>query len=318
MSKENKSKKTLWYKIPLIILGSFIALFTVVWGGLNIFKYAIYSDFYNVRENLGTIPGLNDGFTPQGICVNEENEVYLMTGYQKDHTSSRIYITNGDDYNRYVLLLKEDNTPFTQHNGGIATTNDKVYISTDSKIYILDLNVLLNKETKTMIMDTYVEVNNEASFVFSNDEHLYVGEFTGAGSYSTNHSIQTNDGTYNAILTKYSLSDLATPLCIYSIRDKVQGMAMNEEGDIVLSTSYGLKDSMFYKYDNENITDPKKTFEGVPLYYLDNPSKTLKAPPMSEDMDYSNGKWITYTESACDKYVFGKFFFATYFYGFTL
>ena len=31
---------------------------------------------------------------------------------------------------------------------------------------------------------------------------------------------------------------------------------------------------------------------------------------MSEDLDYYDGKVITLFESACDKYIFGKFFFA--------
>lgn len=324
MTKETKSKKSLWYKIPLIIVGSIIGLFTIVWGGLNIFKFAIYSQYFDVMTKLGTTPGLNDNFVPQGICVSEENNVYLMSGYQADKSASRIYITDGNKNDRYVSLLKEDGSKFTGHSGGIATTGDYVYVANSSKIYILDLNTLLNKETKTMTMDRYVEVNNSASFVFTNDEYLYVGEFHDGGQYVTDHVNETSDGTYYAICSKYAITDIlssdsvANPVLVYAIRNKVQGFAINDIGEIVLSTSYGLSNSIFYKYEANSANDSGKTFDGAPLYYLDNYSKTLVAPPMSEDMDYSNGQWITYMESACDKYIFGKFFFATYFYSFDL
>lgn len=33
---------------------------------------------------------------------------------------------------------------------------------------------------------------------------------------------------------------------------------------------------------------------------------------MSEDLDYTNGKVLTLTESASNKYIFGKLFFATH------
>ena len=46
------------------------------------------------------------------------------------------------------------------------------------------------------------------------------------------------------------------------------------------------------------------------LYYLNNCLNEIKGPAMSEDLDYYDGKVITLFESACDKYIFGKFFFA--------
>ena len=37
--------------------------------------------------------------------------------------------------------------------------------------------------------------------------------------------------------------------------------------------------------------------------------KIIKAPAMSEDLSFSNGKVYTMFESACNKYIFGKLFF---------
>lgn len=317
-----KSKKSLIYKIPLIIIASILGLVSVVSGGLNILKYGIYSEFYAVKEDIATLPGLNDNFVPQGICVNEEKGIYMISGYMSDHTNSRIYITNKENESRYVSLIK-NGEDFLGHVGGIATTGNDVFIANNERIYIVQLKDLLNADTTIDIGDG-IEVNNAASFVFTNDDYLYVGEFHDGGAYVIeNHEFETDDGTYYAICSKYNISDFTTstsstpkPEIIYSIRNKVQGFAVKNNGDIILSTSYGLTDSIFYYYNSNHIEQSDETYDGVPVYFLDEYDKTLKGPAMSEDLDYDeiNNQIITLTESACNKYVFGKFFFATTFF----
>ena len=51
----------------------------------------------------------------------------------------------------------------------------------------------------------------------------------------------------------------------------------------------------------------------VDTYVCHNPALDLLAPAMSEDIDYDEDKEViyTYTESASNKYFFGKLFFAT-------
>ena len=48
---------------------SLISLIGLVWGGLNIGKFIIYSEYYSIESNLCRNPGLNDGFVCQGIAV---------------------------------------------------------------------------------------------------------------------------------------------------------------------------------------------------------------------------------------------------------
>ena len=47
------------------------------------------------------------------------------------------------------------------------------------------------------------------------------------------------------------------------------------------------------------------------MYYLDSLIRKVKAPAMAEGVDIYNGGYITLTESASDKYIFGKLFGAT-------
>ena len=63
-------------KIFLIVMICLVSLLTLVWGGLNALKFVIYSDYYDIEENVCINPGLGDGFVCQGICVLENDDPY--------------------------------------------------------------------------------------------------------------------------------------------------------------------------------------------------------------------------------------------------
>lgn len=296
-----KILKILIKAISCFILGV-LALVSFVLVSLNLVKFVLYSEYYSSKTDYCINPGLNEGAVQQGIAVDVERDLVLTSTYMANKTASRIYITNSKNEDRYVELYK-NGKPYTGHVGGISLSGDYVYIANDSKIYKVSLNDVLNNDK--IDIGQGVEVNNQASFTFADDNYLYVGEFNYADHYVCNNAI----GEYKAICTKYSLDDLTTPLAIYSIRDKVQGFCVTDSGDIVLSTSWSLADSHFYIYRSENIKQSGE-YKGVPLYILDNEDKVVKAPAMSEDLSFSNGKVYTMFESACNKYIFGKFFFA--------
>ena len=302
-----------------ISVSTLLIIFGLTVGGLNIAKYFIYSDYFDSRTVICKNPGLSDGFVCQGIAASEENGVFLVSGYMKDKSASRIYVTNEKNESYFVSLYKGQKA-FTGHAGGIATTADTVYIASGSKIYTVSISDILSAERGDMIdIGEGVKVNNNASFVFTDDTHLYVGEFNDGEKYVTEHTFENETGTYSAIITKYSLSDLSTPLKIYSIRDKVQGACFTPDGKIVLSTSYGISDSVYYYYNEAEATViPGAELDGMPIYALTTPTRVIKGPAMSEDMDYYNGMAISLTESASDKYIFGKLFFANKIYGLDL
>ncbi len=300
-----------FFKTILIILASLMCLIFVVWSGLNLTKYAIYDYYYSIKSDMCLNPGLNDGFIPQGIAAVEENEIYLTSGYMNDKSNSRIYITNEQNESRYVQLTK-NGKKFTGHVGGIASSYDKVYLSNESKIYVISLEDVLNKDSDMVDVGEGVSVNNSASFVFTDDTSLYVGEFHDGGQYITNHPYQTEEGLHYAIVTRYLLNDLETPQEVFSVRDRVQGFAITDNNKIVLSTSYGLASTVYYIYDLNESSLSNETLDGAPVKFLDHFESSFNGPAMGEDLDFSNGKILTLTESACNKYFFGKFFFATH------
>ncbi len=302
--------RMLLVKVLISILCTILGIILLVWGGLNLAKFVIYSDYYGMKTDVCKNPGLSDGFVCQGICYVDDHDKILVSGYMKDGSASRIYVTDLDDDSFYVSL-KKDGEAFDGHVGGIGSNEDIVYIADDEKLYAVSVKDILNSDNGDEIeLSDNAPVNNAASFCFADEEYVYVGEFHDGGKYVTDHPYETDDGTYHAIMSRYKYSDLTKPDRVYSIRDKVQGMCMTEDGKIVLSTSYGLSDSVYYVYDEDEAIDSGLTLDGAPVYYLTECEKNFKGPAMAEGMDVMDGKVITLTESASDKYIFGKFFFA--------
>ena len=299
-------------KIIMFIILGVLALLLLFVIGLNIAKHFIYSDYYSMKTNVCKNPGLNDGFVCQGIAVSEENGVILVCGYMKDKSNSRIYVTDFEN-NSYYVELTRGGEKYTGHAGGLAITGDTVYIANAKKIYSFPLESVLNAKNGDIVdIGSGTKVNTNASFVYTDEEFLYVGEFHDGGSYVIEgHDNETAEGMHYAICTQYALADLTTPVAIYTLRNNVQGICFTPDGKVVLSTSYGLTDTIYYVYNLDEATDSGKTFDGAPLYYLDNLEKEIHGPAMGEDLDYYDGKIITLTESASNKYIFGKLFGAT-------
>lgn len=296
--------------ILLVLLLAALAVILLALGGLNVAKFGIYSDYYGARSALCKNPGLSDGFVCQGVAVAESEGVVLISGYMKNKTASRIYVVSLEGADAYYVELSREGKVYTGHAGGIATTGKNVYLANAGKIYTFSLIDLLTAKGGAVVeIGKGTKVNTNASFVYTDEQFLYVGEFHDGGAYVIEgHESATADGTYYAYCTKYALDDLSTSLAVYAIRNKVQGICFTPNGKVVLSTSYGLTDTVYYIYDLAKVTDAQKTVDGAPLYYLDQLEKEVKGPAMGEDLDYYDGKIVTLTESASDKYIFGKLF----------
>lgn len=297
-------------KVALAALAGILALIILTLGVLNIAKFVIYSEYFSAKDNLCKNPGLSDGFVCQGICAVDDTDKILVSGYMKDKAPSRIYVTDTDD-SSYFVELSKSGEKFTGHAGGISMNGDTVYLADGSRLYSFPLDSVINaKEGDTVEIGEGVQVNNSASFCYADENYVYVGEFHDGGKYVTDHPYETAEGTHYAIVCRYTHDDLENPDKIYSIRDKAQGICFTPDGKVVLSTSYGLTDSHYYVYNEADARDSGEVLDGAPVYYLDDCKSDVKGPAMAEGLDYLDGRIITLTESASDKYIFGKFFFA--------
>ena len=302
--------RTLISIVAVILILPILAL-----GVLNIAKFAIYSDFYSVRTSICKNPGLSDGFVCQGIAADEESGKFLVSGYMADKSNSRIYVTDKEN-NSYYVSLEREGEKYSGHAGGVAVSHGVVYIANGGRIFHFPLeDVLSAKNGDTVDIGKGTKVNNNASFVFTDDEYLYVGEFHHTEEYKTDHHLESDGVTSDAIITKYSLDDLSTPLKIYAVIDKVQGAAFTEDGKVVLSTSFSIAHSYYYVYNEADAKKSDITLDGAPVFFLTEPTSVIKAPAMAEDLDVYDGLVISLSDSASNKYVFGKLFFANKIYG---
>lgn len=296
-----------------IFISSIILLFLLVIAGVNCLKFVIYSEYYDIKENVCTNPGINDNFVQQGISVIEEKKLILVSGYMSDDTASRIYITDMDS-NSYYVTLEYNSEEFKGHVGGICNTNGVVYIANGSTVYKLNLDTLLNAQEKSSVsIEKSAVLNHKASYIFTDDNYIYVGEYRDAANgYKTNHTFNNNK---SAICGVYDINQFETyteeklvAVKYFVTEDYVQGFCIDNNGNVVLGTSHGLNDSIYYVY--ENPSSPSEEIYGSSVFYLENLKKELHGPAMGECLDFSNGKIFTLTESASNKYIFGKFFFA--------
>lgn len=318
-----KAKKALI--ITGIVLGSIVGLFLLLYAVLAIIRVVMYDESMDLRQYVCTIPEIGSGYAPQGIGYSEEQDLYIMTGYDGDDNTV-MYLVKNDAPTR-VYLADENGVVLKGHAGGVTCTKDYVYIANGHKLDVYSLDALMNANGGRVNALSHFPVDNTAAFCFSDNENIYVGEFYRSGNYETDgahHYVTPNGAANKAIVSCYPLGEDGAISSIYpeyaiSITELVQGFAV-KDGTYILSRSYGLKNSQLEYYSapkdgGATVTiafklDPDRGEKQIPLYYLDgsNLIKSLTLPAFSEDLTVKGDRVIVTNESACNKYIVGKFF----------
>ena len=85
---------------------------------------ARYPDFAEVSAPGVLIPGLTEGFVPQGIAWLESKRWFVFAGYHTDGRASALIAVDADSgaVRRQVSLRNTDGTPYTGHAGGVCAT----------------------------------------------------------------------------------------------------------------------------------------------------------------------------------------------------
>ena len=324
-------------KLVCILLASVIALFLLAWGGLHVAKFIIYPDYYAEAETVSKIPALNNGFVSQGLDYDPETDTYIHSGYNGEKVE--LYLVTGDTVKAIVLLTPEGEQA-KGHAGGVTLAGDYLYISDNPeegdgrpgflRIYLFS-EIWDAKDGDSVTAIGQFAVDTSASFCFSDDQYIYVGEFYRPEAYETKkeHYFTTPSGDENkAILSAFalqadgSLAKDAKPAFSVSITSQVQGFAVTEDGRVMLSRSWGLTPSYMeiHKSWKDSGTTINTMGVDVPLYYLDSSTRieNIKMPCFSEGLALVDDKVAVSFESACNKYIVGKFFFANKVKAFTL
>ena len=291
------------------------------------------SEFNKHSEEGFIIPGLYEGFIPQGIFYEEENDIFLISGYYKDKVQpSRVIVVDGEgNFVKSVGCLTLKGNKATGHFGGIAAFKDNVYVATTSVTHVLSLSEILSAED-----DGYVHIQKElytdttCSYVNVCDGVLYIGEFTditiddvkGATNIYTsklgekffsrcNAFILDENGVYGIKADRIDEEGNLTPDFAVTTPFKVQGMTRLNDGSFVFTaSSTAITNSRVYKYRDVTKGEPDEIIEvngvDVPLYYCDMFDKTgsYRVPTYLEEITlYKDGTVYIITESAASAYI---------------
>ena len=322
----SKLKKTV-----LTVIVALVAFVVLVLVAARLFFRAPVRAYYKASEKAFAIPGLSESMIPQGLDYLESEGLYLMGGYQKNGTPSRVYLiekatgkTKG-----YVLLGDKDGNGMAIHAGGLAANGDYLYVggNEDPFVYVFKLSDVLSAGNGQIVktlgtFDTkYGDYEIRADFMCFSDGKFYVGEYYRDPNFPTpdSHIYKGSSGETNRALaftfkvsdsdtSKFGLETVASE--VFSLPNQAQGIAI-ENNKIWISTSYGTGKSVIACYDvfgkPQGVFDKKAG--DAEIYVLDKSTLVteFKAAPMSEEIVFVDGKMLIMCESASVKYIFGNF-----------
>lgn len=301
-------KVLLYTAVAVVLILLLLRLGVTVW----------YFDYFNHTQSEFLIPGLGDNWVPQGFDYLEEEDTYLFCGYMSDGTASRVYVRDGAGDEYYVNLHYSDGTAYTKHAGGLCHNGQYVYIAGDDGVDVFSLtDILEGRDAKKL---GKIVLGHDMAYCSFYNGYLLAGNFYHPETYETpaHHRITTPAGNANTSLITIFKADEAAefgidpvPVAAISAPEKVQGICFTSETEIVLSTSYSLGSSHLYYHRIDPVRRGEVTACGVevPLIYLDSTTltDTVTFPPMSEELVYRDGRVYILCESACNKYIYGKF-----------
>lgn len=307
-------KKTLLNFLTIIVIISIVFI-------VSAYKIQkpLLENFHTLFHSSFEIPGLDDGFIPQGITYVEKEDIFLLSGYiHKEKSASCIYVLNhGSNYK--IELYKDKNTPYYGHCGGIAYDNNTVFIANDGEgkdncIWMLSLEEVLNKKDSKIYLKDALYTDVKASTCTIHNGYLWVGEYEDGMNYRTDDSHHLSKTNTSLILAyKLTTSDVErTPTLALSVRNRIQGISFDKDDYIYLSASCGLNNSsldvhnnVFTKEADTSITINKTV---IPVWILDKNTLhyEITMPPMSEGITFKKNDLYILFESASNKYRFGK------------
>ncbi len=277
-----------------------------------------------------TIPGLFEGIIPQGFCYIGKLDLYAVSGYYEDEAFPSMIMLIDAQTNKFTKafpLQNVDGNDYFGHAGGLASSEDYVYITSEDTCYIFEINRLNElKNGEALKFESNFKLNTKGSFACYNDGVLWTGDFIessdsareSARKVTTLGSGETFYAYCEGYVLKDGLPDVKKinsqtngyiPDYMIAIPEQVQGMAFTNSGKLLFSTSYGRKNnSKIYVYEDVLLTERVGiyTIDGKEINLLacsnDLLKETIIAPPMAEGIvQAENGQYIIF-ESGAEKY----------------
>ncbi|MCR8643839.1 hypothetical protein NV379_14380 [Paenibacillus sp. N1-5-1-14] len=275
------------------------------------------------------VPGLLQDYIPQGIAYMQEQDWILVSYYREDENPSLLVVIDAQTgkHLKSLQLFQANKEPYKEHAGGVTVSKKYVWISSNSNMYYLKKEDLVQAEPiGKLYMAGHFKTDVRASFTTYSDGVLWAGEFAnGTADYPTDlsHHITSDrdQTTYLAWAEGFQLdeqTDLPTnqassagitvPSYALAIPNRIQGMTVRHD-QLILSESFGRNtEGSLIIHKNILREKPHKEvdFSGnkVPLWFLDSSNRvtTISGPPMTEGIvDNKNTLYVLF-ESGANKF----------------
>ena len=174
-----------------------------------------FEEFLNEFSPSFTVPGLLEGVIPQGICYNALLDSYIISNYYEDGAfPSVITIVNAETgkLEKALFLQYDDGTNYTGHAGGVACSDEYIFISSDGQCFTISLVAIIKAENYERIrFESNFKLNTKGSFAAFSDDILWFGDFIESDDKTKGSSTLTttldNGETFYAYCEGYSLEN---------------------------------------------------------------------------------------------------------------
>ena len=128
-----------------------------------------------------TIPGLLEGVIPQGMCYDEATGYLLISGYYEDGKFPPVIMAINEADGKFIgayPLKTTDGKDYSGHAGGIASSQNTVYVTSGGECYTFpsaDLKGL--KNGTTIQFQGKFKLNTAGSFACIYNNIFWTGDF---------------------------------------------------------------------------------------------------------------------------------------------
>jgi len=269
--------------IILLLVISIILIIVIDYIRLNIFYIINKNNYTEIADTQGN----KNKYAPQGLTYSEKYDIILQTSYKKNNVSM-LYIIDFKTGKliKELELIEPDNNKNQKHVGGIATNEEKVWITNDYEINEYNLEEIINTKNNYIKSLKKEKIPNRGDFCAYNNNTLWIGDFYLKPFYNVPNNKPLLLG-YETTNTDYN-----NPKYTIILPKMVQGMTITQENNFIFTRSYtNLINSNIIIYNDMT----KENYQKI---------KTIKIPPMAEGIFYKDNNLYILFENSSDKYFF--------------
>ena len=297
--------------IVFTIIGvSIVGLSFLGWAGSNAVVGIRDHTYYQNRVKYRPCPGINDPYTPTGLAYDAKGD-FVMTAGKMDNPklASRVYCRDAKGKENHCSLYQSEEKPLLSEITGLTTYGNQLYAAHDGIIGIFDIPTLVSEETavETLTFTTAVHADSLAA----DGTYLYVGEcWEDAASFSS-HEYTNADGVKTHALG--AVYTLGTGILqeTYTLPDHTKGFLKMSSGEVVVSVENGdwCTEYRIYSFGKDRVSS--KTWEGAPVYELDQKHlvSSFTGPSGGRDIEAIDGRVLTFSSGTGFKRLFQRMLF---------